>query len=44
MIVVCRPEESNDWYEKLWHYSVELFRNFEIPVRQWCAARATWPT
>ncbi|HIV43581.1 MAG TPA: serine--tRNA ligase [Candidatus Faecalibacterium avium] len=34
MIVVCRPEESNDWYEKLWHYSVELFRNFEIPVRQ----------
>ena len=34
MIVVCRPEESNDWYEKLWHYSVELFRNMEIPVRQ----------
>ena len=34
MIVVCRPEESNDWYEKLWHYSVELFRSMEIPVRQ----------
>ena len=34
MIVVCRPEESNDWYEKLWRYSVELFRNMEIPVRQ----------
>ena len=34
MIVVCRPEESDDWYEKLWHFSVELFRNMEIPVRQ----------
>ena len=34
MIVVCRPEESMDWYEKLWRYSVELFRNFDIPVRQ----------
>ena len=34
MIVVCRPEESMDWYEKLWQYSVELFRSFNIPVRQ----------
>ncbi len=34
MIVVCKPEESKDWYEKLWQYSVELFRNMEIPVRQ----------
>ena len=34
MIVVCRPEESMDWYEKLWRYSVELFRSLEIPVRQ----------
>ncbi len=34
MIVVCKPEESRDWYEKLWRYSVELFRNFDIPVRQ----------
>lgn len=34
MIVVCRPEESMDWYNKLWSYSVELFRNMEIPVRQ----------
>ena len=34
MIVVCRPEESKDWYEKLWRYSVELFRNLDIPVRQ----------
>ncbi len=34
MIVVCKPEESRDWYEKLWQYSVELFRNFDIPVRQ----------
>ncbi len=34
MIVVCKPEESMDWYEKLWRNSVELFRNLEIPVRQ----------
>ena len=34
MIVVCKPEESRDWYEKMWHYSVELFRNLDIPVRQ----------
>ncbi len=34
MIVVCRPEESAEWYEKLWSYTVELFRSMEIPVRQ----------
>ena len=34
MIVVCRPEEAMDWYEKMWRYSVELFRSLEIPVRQ----------
>ena len=34
MIVVCKPEESMDWYEKMWRYSVELFRSFNIPVRQ----------
>ena len=34
MIVVCKPEDSMDWYEKLWRNSVELFRNLEIPVRQ----------
>ena len=34
MIVVCKPEESMDWYEKMWRYSVELFRSLEIPVRQ----------
>ena len=34
MIVVCRPEDSMDWYEKLWRYSVELFRSMDIPVRQ----------
>ena len=34
MIVVCKPEESKDWYEKLWRYSVELFRSMNIPVRQ----------
>ena len=34
MIVVCRPEDSDAWYEKLWSYTVELFRSMEIPVRQ----------
>ena len=34
MIVVCRPEDSMDWYEKMWRYSVELFRSIDIPVRQ----------
>ena len=34
MIVVCRPEDSMNWYDKLWHNSVELFRSLEIPVRQ----------
>ena len=34
MIVVCRPEESMDWYEKMWRWSVELFRSLDIPVRQ----------
>ena len=34
MIVVCKPEESMDWYEKMWRYSVELFRSMDIPVRQ----------
>ena len=34
MIVVCKPEESMEWYEKMWKMSVELFRSLEIPVRQ----------
>ena len=34
MIVVCKPEESKDWYEKLWRFSVELFCSMNIPVRQ----------
>ncbi|MBS1383040.1 MAG: serine--tRNA ligase [Clostridiales bacterium] len=34
MIVVCKPEDSMQWYEQMWRYSVELFRNFDIPVRQ----------
>lgn len=33
MIVVCEPEESFDWYNKMWSYTVELFRSMEIPVR-----------
>ena len=34
MIVVCKPEDSMAWYDKLWQNSVELFRSLEIPVRQ----------
>jgi len=34
MIVVCKPEDSMTWYEKMWRYSVELFRSLDIPVRQ----------
>lgn len=33
MIVVCEPEDSWNWYDKLWRYTVELFRSMEIPVR-----------
>ena len=34
MVVVCKPEDSMEWYEKMWRYSVELFQSLEIPVRQ----------
>ena len=34
MIVVCKPEDSKAWDEKMWRYSVELFRSLDIPVRQ----------
>ena len=33
MIVVCKPEDSYDWYDKMWSYTVELFRSLDIPVR-----------
>ena len=34
MVVVCKPEDSMYWYDKLWQNSVELFRSLDIPVRQ----------
>ena len=34
MVVVCKPEDSMAWYEKMWRFSVELFQSLEIPVRQ----------
>ena len=34
MIVLCEPEDSETWYEKMWQYTVELFRSLDIPVRQ----------
>lgn len=33
MVVVCKPEESKDWYEKLWTNTVDFFRSLDIPVR-----------
>ena len=32
MIVICEPEDSMDWYNKMWQYTVEIFRNLNIPV------------
>ena len=34
MVVVCKPEDSMNWYEQMWRHSVELFRSLDIPVRQ----------
>lgn len=34
MIVLCKPEESMNWYNKMWRYSVDLFNSMNIPVRQ----------
>ena len=34
MIVICEPEQSMEWYEKMWKLTVDIFRNFDIPVRQ----------
>ena len=34
MVVICRPEDSETWYDKMWNYSVELFRSLDIPVRK----------
>ncbi|MGM9879167.1 MAG: serine--tRNA ligase [Bacilli bacterium] len=33
MIVICEPEDSMKWYDKMWNYTVEIFRNLNIPVR-----------
>ena len=33
MIVICKPEDSMEWYNKMWKYTVEIFRNLNIPVR-----------
>ena len=34
MVVICKPEDSDTWYNKMWNYSVELFRTLDIPVRK----------
>jgi seryl-tRNA synthetase len=33
MVVICKPEDSPEWYEKMWRYTVELFRALDVPVR-----------
>ena len=33
MIVICKPEDSMDWYNKMWAYTVDIFRHLDIPVR-----------
>lgn len=33
MVVVCKPEESKEWFEKLYHYTIEFFRSLDVPVR-----------
>ena len=34
MVVICKPEDSETWYDKMWNYSVELFQTLNIPVRK----------
>ncbi len=34
MVVICKPEDSDEWYEKMWQFSVEMFRSLDIPVRK----------
>ena len=34
LVVICKPEDSDTWYNKMWNYSVELFRTLDIPVRK----------
>ena len=34
MVVICKPEDSEEWYNYMWNYSVELFRSLDIPVRK----------
>ncbi|MDD2435171.1 MAG: serine--tRNA ligase [Bacilli bacterium] len=33
MVVICKPEDAMEWYDKMWNYTVEFFRNIDVPVR-----------
>ena len=33
MVVLCKPEDSMEWYNKMWNYTVEFFRSLDVPVR-----------
>ncbi|MEI3424019.1 MAG: hypothetical protein V8Q85_02755 [Christensenellales bacterium] len=43
MIVVCKPEDSMAWFDKLWSYTVEFFRSWISPCARSSAAPAIWP-
>ena len=34
MVVICEPDQSNDWYEKMWKLTVDFFRSLDVPVRK----------
>jgi seryl-tRNA synthetase len=34
MVVICEPEQSNEWYEKMWKLTVDFFRSLDVPVRK----------
>ena len=42
MVVLCKPEESMDWYNKMWSYTVEYFRSLDIPVRTLECVQQAW--
>ena len=42
MVVLCKPEESMDWYNKMWSYTVEFFRSLDIPVRTLECCSGDW--
>ena len=42
MVVLCKPEDSMDWYNKMWSYTVEFFRSLDVPVRTLSVVVVIW--